>query len=74
MRPDSTADCLLPSLLPTADCLLPTGWTPSPPTWLLLTSAAMAVLIAGKHHDNFGRLLAGTEHRLGDADPEAEVA
>ncbi len=45
------------------------GWTPAPPTWLFASSLAIAALIAARHSDNFRRLAAGTEHRLGEAEP-----
>ena len=43
------------------------GWAPAVPGWLAASAVAIAVLIVGKHHENFRRLMAGTEHRLGDA-------
>ncbi len=43
------------------------GWTPIPPGWLLASAGAIAILVAIKHRDNFRRLAAGTEHRLGEA-------
>jgi glycerol-3-phosphate acyltransferase PlsY len=36
-----------------------------PPAALVLGSAAAAVLVIGRHYQNIGRLLRGTEHRLG---------
>ncbi len=42
------------------------GWTPQPPGWLTASAVTIAVLVAAKHRDNFKRLAAGTEHRLGD--------
>ncbi len=43
------------------------GWAPPPPGWLTASAVAIAVLVAAKHHENFRRLAAGTEHRLGAA-------
>ena len=43
------------------------GWTPAPPGWLTASAVALAILIAVKHHDNFARLAAGCEHRLGQS-------
>ncbi|MEM7583262.1 MAG: glycerol-3-phosphate 1-O-acyltransferase PlsY [Acidobacteriota bacterium] len=43
------------------------GWTPPPPAWLLASTVGIALLIIVKHRDNFERLRAGTEHRLGDS-------
>ncbi len=42
------------------------GWTPVAPGWLTASAVAIAALVAVKHRDNFRRLAAGTEHRLGD--------
>ena len=42
------------------------GWIPPPPTWLLVSSVTIGLLIIGKHQANLRRLLAGTEPRLGD--------
>ena len=41
------------------------GWTPAAPTWLLISSAAIAVAIICKHHENIQRLRDGTEPKLG---------
>ena len=49
------------------------GWTPPPPDWLLASSVVIALLIVGKHRSNVGRILAGTEPRLGDPRPEEAV-
>ncbi len=43
------------------------GWTPPPPDWLTASAVAIAVLVAARHRDNFRRLAAGAEHRLGAA-------
>ncbi len=50
-----------------------TGWAQAP-AWLMASAVALALLITVKHHDNLSRLLAGTELRLGDPDPEEETA
>ena len=50
------------------------GWTPAPPGWLVASAVVIAALIAFKHRDNFRRLAAGTEHRLGDPAPGREPA
>ncbi len=42
------------------------GWAPAPPGWLIASAVAIAILVAVKHRDNFRRLAAGTEHRLGE--------
>lgn len=42
------------------------GWTGPAPVWLLASAAAAALMIVARHHGNLGRLIAGTEHRLGD--------
>ena len=46
------------------------GWTPPLAGWLLASSVVIALLIVAKHRSNVGRMLAGTEPRLGDARPE----
>lgn len=43
------------------------GWASSPPGWLIGSAVAIAILVAVKHRDNFRRLAAGTENRLGEA-------
>lgn len=42
--------------------------------WLLVTASGLSLLVVAKHHANIGRLLAGTEHRLGESvnRPEGE--
>ncbi len=50
------------------------GWTPAPPTWLLVSSVIIGLLILGKHQPNIRRLLAGTEHRLGAPASERKAA
>ncbi len=50
------------------------GWTPPPPAWLLASVLAIAALIAARHHDNFRRLAAGTEHRFGEVRPGGDPA
>lgn len=42
------------------------GWTAPAPTWLLICASLVTVLIVVRHRSNIRRLLAGTEHRLGD--------
>jgi glycerol-3-phosphate acyltransferase PlsY len=42
------------------------GWTESGGPWLVLASAAIALLILIKHRNNLRRLRQGTEPRLGD--------
>ncbi len=37
----------------------------APDGWLVVGSAAIGLLIAVKHHENFARLLAGTEKKIG---------
>ncbi len=51
-----------------------TEWTPPPPVWLMASAVAIALLIVGKHGVNVRRMLAGTEHRLGDSRPREKVA
>lgn len=49
------------------------GWSPAPPAWLTASALVIAALIVVKHHENFRRLAAGTEHRLGDPRPGRET-
>jgi len=42
------------------------GWAPEGGPWLPLWTAAMAALILGRHRENFARLRAGTEPKLGE--------
>ena len=46
------------------------GWTAPPPQWLLVSGAMIALIITVRHADNLARLRAGTEVKLGYADPE----
>ncbi len=46
------------------------GWIAPPAAWLLASAAAVALLVIAAHRDNISRLLAGTEHRLGEVEPE----
>ena len=48
------------------------GWIAPPPAWLLASAGLIALLVVAAHHDNISRLQAGTEHRLGDAEPDPE--
>ena len=41
------------------------GWSAPAPDWLLVTAAVIALLILVKHRDDVGRLIAGSESRLG---------
>jgi len=63
----AVALCRFVSLASLAGCLtLPVGaaWLGyGPPT--VLAAMAVAVIIVGRHHENIGRLRAGTERRLG---------
>ncbi len=43
------------------------GFTAPAPAWLLVTAAALCLLVIVKHGANIGRLRAGTEPRLGAA-------
>jgi glycerol-3-phosphate acyltransferase PlsY len=40
---------------------------------IFLAAAFAAIMIIAKHHQNIRRLLAGTEHRLGEKKPNREV-
>lgn len=42
------------------------GWSEAAPPGLVVTAAGLGLLIAAKHHDNFARLRAGTEAKLGE--------
>ena len=39
------------------------------PSWLVGAAAAVAVIVIARHHENIGRLLAGTERRFGEREP-----
>jgi acyl phosphate:glycerol-3-phosphate acyltransferase len=54
----------LGSLL-SALCVPLGAWALGYPPALVLASVVIAAIIAGRHHENIGRLLAGTESRLG---------
>jgi glycerol-3-phosphate acyltransferase PlsY len=48
------------------------GWVKSGGTWLLLPSAAIALIVIAGHGKNLRRLRQGTEHRLGEPRAEPE--
>jgi acyl phosphate:glycerol-3-phosphate acyltransferase len=50
------------------------GWIRAQGPWLPLTAAAISALILLRHHDNWERLCAGTEPKIGDGGVSAEAA